>query len=102
MNRPLENRIRRLEQAAGDRDDELVEHEFSDRDKALLRDVLTGLWKPEEIEAIVNERRLVPRSSLPVLSPEGRAQLEQTLRDLDGDQGNSGQKHDCGMSRGRS
>ena len=70
MNRTLERRIRRLEQAAGNRDDdELVEHELSDKSKHLLRTALTGLTPPEELETLLNERRLVPRSCLRPLSP---------------------------------
>ena len=60
MSRAIARRISRLEQASGRRDgDELVENELSDEAKALLRETLTGLWTPEQIEALVNERRLV-------------------------------------------
>ena len=98
MSSTFERRISRLEQSAGGRDnDELVEHELSEKGKDLLRDVLTGLMPPEELEAMLNERRLVSRSSLPTLSPEGRAQLDETLRALGGDQDDRGRKHDWRM-----
>jgi hypothetical protein len=83
MSRAIARRISRLERATVSReDDELIEYEHSDEAKALLRETLTGLMTPEEIEATVNERRLVPKSHLPRLSPEARAILEETLENL--------------------
>lgn len=83
MSRAIARRIRRLEQATGSRDNnELVELELSDEAKALLRETLTGLRTPEQIEAIVNERRLVPKSLLRPLSPAARAILDKTLESL--------------------
>ena len=83
MTRAIARRIRRLEQAsAGREDDELVEHEMSDEGKTLLRETLTGLWTAEHIEAIVNERRLVPKSLLGPLSPAARDILDETLESL--------------------
>jgi hypothetical protein len=82
MGSAIARRIRRLEQATGRRDDdELIEVEYSDEGKALMRDVLTGLLSPEEIEATVNRRRSIPRSRRPGLSAEGRA-MEETLKGL--------------------
>jgi hypothetical protein len=43
---------------------------------------LTGLWTPKQIEAIVNKRRLVPKSILRPLSPEVRAILDETMESL--------------------
>jgi division protein CdvB (Snf7/Vps24/ESCRT-III family) len=79
MSRAIARRIRRLEQATGSRDNnELVELELSDEAKALLRETLTELgFPPEEIEATVNERRLVPKSLLRPLSPAARAILDE-------------------------
>lgn len=82
MSSTLERRIGRLEQAAGGRDDELVEYELSDEAKDLLRAALTGLWHSEQIEAIVSERRLVPRSCLRPPSAGARAHLEQVLSEI--------------------
>ena len=83
MSRAIARRIRRLEQATGSRDNnELVELELSDEAKALLRETLTGLMTPEQIEATVNARRLVPKSCLRPLSPEARAILDETLERL--------------------
>jgi len=82
MSSTLERRISRLEQAAGGRDDELVEYELSDEAKDLLRAALRGLWKPEEIETIVSERRLVPRSCLRPPSAGAGAHLEQALSEI--------------------
>ena len=83
MTRAIARRIKRLEQAIGSRDDdELVEYELSDEAKDLLRETLTGLWTPEQIEAIVKERRLVPKSLLRPLSPAARAILDKTLESL--------------------
>jgi hypothetical protein len=83
MGSVIARRIRRLEQTLRSRgDNELIEVEFSEEGKALLRDVLTGLMPREEIEAAVNRRQLIPRSRQPRLSPEGRAILEQTLKGL--------------------
>ena len=82
MSSAIARRIRRLEQAtAGRQDDELVEHELSDESKALLRETLTGLWTPEQIEAIVNEHRLVPKPLLGPLSPTARAFLDERLQE---------------------
>lgn len=61
---PIARRISRLERAAAGRHDEPVEYEHSDETKALLRKPPTGLKMPEEIEAPVNDRRLVPKSLL--------------------------------------
>jgi len=83
MKTTLERRIKRLEQAAGSPDDdELVEHEFSDEGKDLLRAVLTGLTPPEELEVMLNQRRLVPRSRLRPISPEAKAHLEDVLENI--------------------
>jgi hypothetical protein len=83
MTRAIARRIKRLEQAIGSRDDdELVEYELSDEAKDLLRETLTGLMTPEQIEATVNARRLVPKSCLRPLSPEARAILDETLERL--------------------
>jgi hypothetical protein len=83
MSSAIARRIRRLEQTPRRRnDDELIEVEFSEEGKALMRDVLTGLLSPEEIEAAVNGRRSFPRSRQPRPSPEGRAMLEETLKGL--------------------
>jgi hypothetical protein len=83
MSKAIAHRIRRLEQAIGSRDgDELVEYEISDEGKALLRETLTGLMTPEQIEATVNERRLVPKSLLRPMSPEARALLDERLAGL--------------------
>jgi hypothetical protein len=80
VTRILERRLRRLEQARGAQDDELVEVGLSDEGKVLLRETLTSFGKtPEEIEAAVNKRQLLPRSCRLELSPAGRAQLEETL-----------------------
>ena len=81
MSKAIARRIRRLEQAIGSRDDdELVEYELSDEAKELLREDLTGLWTPEQIESIINERRLVPKSLLGPLSPKARAFLDESWR----------------------
>jgi hypothetical protein len=83
MGRALARRILRLEQAiAGREDDELVEHELSDESKALLREVLTGLHSPEQIEATINKRQLVPKSLLRPLSPKARAILDEAREGL--------------------
>jgi hypothetical protein len=58
----------------------LVEQRFSDEAKAILREALrnVGILTPDEIEARVNERRLVPKSQLlRPLSPEAQAVFEQ-------------------------
>ena len=57
MGSTLKRRISRLEQEARSQPVELVECELSDEGKNLLRDALTGLMAPDEIEAVVNERR---------------------------------------------
>jgi hypothetical protein len=85
MGSAIAHRIRRLEQTPPSRDDELIEVEFSEEGKALLRDVLTGLMTPEEIEATVNRRQSIPRSRQPRLSPEAQAMLEETLKCLRGE-----------------
>jgi hypothetical protein len=83
MSRAIARRILRLEQATvGREDDELVEHELSDEAKALMREALTGLMTPEQIEVTVNERRLVPRSLLRPLSPKARAILKEMREGL--------------------
>ena len=82
MTRILERRLRRLEQARGAQDDdELVEVGLSDEGKTILRAALItlGSMTPEEIEAAVTKRQLLPRSCRRELSPAGRAQLEGTL-----------------------
>jgi hypothetical protein len=61
---------------------ELVEYEISDEGKALLRETLTGLMMPEQIEATVNGRRLVPKSLLGPMSPEVRAILDEMMESL--------------------
>jgi hypothetical protein len=77
VTRVLERRIKRLEQARGAQDDDLVEVELSE---TTLRETRTSFGKtPEEIEAAVNKRQLLPRSCRFELSPAGRAQLEETL-----------------------
>jgi hypothetical protein len=53
-----------------------------DEVKALLRETLTGLMTPEEIEAAVNERQLVPKSHLLELPPEVQAIVDETLENL--------------------
>jgi len=72
MSSAIANRVSRLEKAVGSPDDELVEQELSDEAKAILRKALrnVGILTPDEIEACVNERRLVPKSQLRPLSPE--------------------------------
>ena len=82
MSRAIARRIRRLEQATGSRDDgELVELELSDKAKALLRETLTELMlPPEEIEATVNRRQLLPKSVVRPLSPEALAVLGERLK----------------------
>jgi hypothetical protein len=83
MGSAIARRIRRLEQTPHSRDDdELIEVEFSEQGKAILREVLTDLMTPEEIEATVNRRQSIPRSRQPRPSPEGRAMLEETLERL--------------------
>jgi hypothetical protein len=78
MSRAIANRVSRLEKAVGSPDDELVEQELSDEAKAILRQALrnVGILTPDEIEARVNERRLVPKSLLRPLSPEASAVFE--------------------------
>jgi hypothetical protein len=44
--------------------------------------VVLALWTPEQIEATVNERRLVPKSLLRPMSPEARALLDERLAGL--------------------
>jgi DNA-binding PadR family transcriptional regulator len=82
ISRAIARRIKRLEQATGSRDhDELVEYEISDEGKALLRETLTELmFPPDEIEATVNRRQLLPKSLLRPLSPEMRAFLDERLK----------------------
>jgi hypothetical protein len=84
MSKAIARRIKRLEQAISSRDDdELVEYELSDEAKVLLRENLTELmFPPEEIEAIVNRRQLLPKSCLRPLSPAARAILDETLERL--------------------
>jgi hypothetical protein len=83
MGSAIARRIRRLEQTPRSRgDDELIEVEFSEKGKDLLRDVLTGLMTPEEVEATVNRRQSIPRSRQPRLSPAAQAMLEETLKRL--------------------
>jgi hypothetical protein len=79
MSSAIANRVSRLEKAVGSPDDELVEQELSDEAKAILREALrnVGILTPDEIEARVNERRLVPKSQLRPLSPEASAVFEQ-------------------------
>ena len=78
MSRAIARRISRLEQAKSSRyGDELVEHAFSDGQKDLLRQMWTGLWTPKQIEAKLNERRLVPKSLLRPMSPEMRAMIDE-------------------------
>ena len=76
MSSVLANRIRRLEKEAGGfPDDELVEQELPDKAKNILREALrnVGILTPDEIEACVSERRLVPKSQLSPLSPAAAA-----------------------------
>jgi hypothetical protein len=83
MGSAIARRIRRLEQTPrGLGDDELIEVEFSEEGKALLRDVLIGLMTPEEIEARVNRRQSIPRSLQPRLSPQAQTMLEETRKSL--------------------
>jgi Trp operon repressor len=83
MSSAIGRRIRRLEQATGNRgDDELIECELSDKAKTVMRDVLTGLMTPDEIEATVKRRQLVARSLQRGLSPEAQAMLAETLKSL--------------------
>jgi hypothetical protein len=79
MSSAIANRVSRLEKAVGSPDDELVEVKLSDGLKDCLRGVMRtlGTMSPDEIEARVNERRLVPKSLLRPLSPEASAVFEQ-------------------------
>ena len=80
MTSALERQLIRLEQARRARDDdELVEFEFSKEAKDILRAALIslGTMTPEEIEATVNKRQLLPRSCPLELSPAARAQFEE-------------------------
>jgi hypothetical protein len=81
MGSAIARRIRRLEQTPRSRgNEELIEVEFSEEGKAILRDVLTGLITPQEIEATVNRRQSIPRSLQPRLSPDAQAMLEEALK----------------------
>ena len=79
MSSAIANRVSRLEKAVGSPDDELVEQKLSDEAKAILRQALrnVGILTTDEIEARVNERRLVPKSLLRPLSPEASVVFEQ-------------------------
>jgi hypothetical protein len=74
----LERRLARLEATHGNAD-VLVECALSDEGKQLLREVLTGLHSPEEIERIVSTKVLGPRGEL---SPAAREQLEEVIAAL--------------------
>ncbi len=77
----MKRRLLRLEAARVVEADELVEFEFSEEAKELLRRTLTGRHPPEEVERIVNKREWVPKSRLKPLSPESEARLEAWLED---------------------
>jgi hypothetical protein len=74
-------------------DERLVEYEFSDEGKTILRQSLTGCMTPQEIEATVNKRQLLPRSFPRSLSQAARDQLEQVLAELKQDTELAVQRH---------
>ena len=76
MTADIERRIARLEATHGVPDG-MAERELSDEGKAILREILTQLHTPEEIERIVSAKAL----SSQTLSPAS----EQRLADARGD-----------------
>jgi hypothetical protein len=79
MSRTLERRLRRLEQETDVADSgELIEHEFSDETKNIMREALRmlGRLSPEDIEAQVNRKFYTRRPRVAQLS---RIEREQRL-----------------------
>jgi hypothetical protein len=79
MSRTLERRLSRLEQEAYITDGgELIEQEYSDETKDVMREALRmlGRLSPEDIEAQVNKKNLVPRHL--ELGPEAKAILDES------------------------
>jgi hypothetical protein len=79
MSRTLERRLRRLEQEADVTDGgELIEQEYSDETKDIMREALgtLGRLSPEDIEAQVNKKILVARHL--ELGPEAMAILDES------------------------
>jgi hypothetical protein len=79
MSRTIERRLTRLEQEADVTDGgELIEQEYSDETKEIMRAALglLGRLSPEEIEAHVNKKNLVPRHL--ELGPEAKAILDES------------------------
>jgi hypothetical protein len=83
MNRTVERRIRRLEQAASNRLDEPVEHEMSEEAKNALRGAFAAMgMAPAEIEVRVNQRYHTLRDHVANLSPVEREQRLLAIRGM--------------------
>jgi hypothetical protein len=79
MSSTLERRLRRLEQEADvTGGGELIEQEYSDETQDIMREAMRmlGRLSPEEIEAHVNKKILVPRHL--ELGPEAKAILDES------------------------
>jgi hypothetical protein len=82
MNRTVERRIRRLEQAASNRPDEPVEHEMSEEAKNALRGAFAAMgMAPAEVEAHVNRRYRTACGHVANLSPVEREQRLLAIRE---------------------
>jgi hypothetical protein len=82
MNRTVEHRIRRLEQAASNRPDEPVEHEMSEEAKNALRGAFAAMgMAPDKIEARVNQRYHTLRDHVANLNPVEREQRLLAIRE---------------------
>jgi hypothetical protein len=81
MNRTVERRIRRLEQAASTRPDELVECDMSDDAKNALRRAFAAMGMANaEVEARVNRRYHTLRDQVANLIPVEREQRLLAIR----------------------
>jgi hypothetical protein len=87
MSRTLERRLSRLEQEAGitDHDYELIECEFSDETKDLMREAMRmlGTLSPEDIEAQVNRKWHMQCHRVAEMSPVERQQRLLAIRQGD-------------------
>jgi len=84
MSRTLERRLRRLEQEADITDDdyEVIESEFSDETKDLMREAMRTLGRlsPEEIETQINRKWHTRRPRVAQLSAVEREQRLLAIR----------------------
>jgi hypothetical protein len=83
MNRTVERRIRRLERAASNRPDELVECEMSDEAKDALRGAFAAMGvAPAEVEACVNRRYRTACDHVANQNPVEREQRLLAIREM--------------------